>query len=128
MYLHSNSILNTSSMFFQWIDSYFSHSKEKQPLWQRHLSGLTALHSTRSGGVQIHLVQITDVHVRVGFSCGDIRLWFFSLQEVTQTEKKRKSKKIWIFNNSNIWVPSLGIGSSVCRSVVFVKIILQSFH
>lgn len=28
---------------------------------------------------------------------------------------------LWIFNNSSIWVPSLRIGSSVCRSVVIVN-------
>lgn len=113
MYLHSNSILNTSSMFFQWIDSAFTGSKEKQnlqidaPEWTL----CTAQHREWRGS--------DPFYANHRCSCeGCIQLWRLQILVLQSTGVYT----LWIFNNSSIWVPSLGIGFSVCRSAVTIKI------
>ena len=117
-YLHSNSILNTFSMFFQWMDCAFTCSKEKRHFGWMHLSGPRARHLIGSGGVQMHLVQSTDAHVRVGFSCGADSFQFFNLQELTCFGSSITAAFGYLLSSL------IGTGSPVCRSVAIVKIIL----
>lgn len=59
-------------------------------------------------------------------SCqGRIQLWRWPVSSSIIFQMVLQStgvNTLWIFNYSNIWVPSFGIGSSVCRSVFIVKI------